>query len=81
MTNIHINASTGYDVTVGAGASESAADFICGSLRRVRKVAVVTDSNVDGLHSASVVSRLAAAGLKVEKLNTYAIAASNPFTR
>jgi len=67
MTNIHIDASTGYDVTVGAGASESAADFICGSLRRARKVAVVTDSNVDGLHSASVVSRLAAAGLKVEK--------------
>lgn len=67
MTNIRINASTGYDVAVGAGASAGAADFIRTALRRVKKVAVVTDSNVNALHSESVVSQLAAAGLAVEK--------------
>jgi 3-dehydroquinate synthase len=67
MTNIHINTSVGYDVTVGAGASEAVADFICNSLRRVKKVAVVTDSNIDALHSARVMSSLAAANLAVEK--------------
>ena len=67
MTNIRIDASTGYDVSVGAGASAGAADFICASLRRAKKVAVVTDSNVDALHSGPVVEQLAAAGLKVEK--------------
>ena len=67
MTNIRINASTGYDVSVGAGASAGAADFICAAMRRAKKVAVVTDSNVDALHSGPVVAQLAAAGLKVEK--------------
>lgn len=67
MTNIRINASTGYDVTVGAGASEHAAGFICGALCRAKKVAVVTDSNVDALHSGPVMAQLAAAGLQVEK--------------
>ncbi|MBR6587047.1 MAG: 3-dehydroquinate synthase [Kiritimatiellae bacterium] len=63
MTNIRINASTRYDVSVGSGASEQAADFIRTALPRVNKVAVVTDSNVDVLHSSAVVSRLADAGL------------------
>ena len=67
MTNIRINASTGYDVSVGAGAAAGAADFICAALRRAKKVAVVTDSNVDALHSGPVVAQLASAGLKVEK--------------
>ena len=63
MTNIRINASTGYDVLVGSGASERAPGFIRYALPRVNKVAVVTDSNVDALHSSAVVSHLAAAGL------------------
>ena len=63
MTSIRINASTMYDVLVGTGASERAAGFIRSALPRVNKVAVVTDSNVDALHSAAVVSHLAAAGL------------------
>lgn len=63
MTNIRINASTRYDVSVGSGASEQAADFIRTALPRVNKVAVVTDSNVDALHSSAVVSRLADVGL------------------
>ena len=63
MTNIRINASMGYDVSVGAGASELVADFISSALPRVNRVAVVTDSNVDALHSSVVVSRIAAAGL------------------
>jgi 3-dehydroquinate synthase len=63
MTSIRINASTRYDVSVGAGASERAADFIRSALPRVNKVAVVTDSNVDALHSSAVVSDLADAGL------------------
>ena len=67
MTNIRINASTGYDVSVGAGASAGAVDFIRTALRRAKKVAVVTDSNVDVLHSGPVVAQLASAGLKVEK--------------
>ena len=67
MTKIRINASTEYDVTVCDGASAGTADFICGSLRRVKKVAIVTDSNVGALHSATVASQLASAGLKVEK--------------
>lgn len=67
MTNIRINASTGYDVSVGAGASAGAADFIRTALCRAKKVAVITDSNVDALHSAPVVGGLAEAGFKVEK--------------
>ena len=67
MTNIRINASTGYDVSVGAGASAGAADFICAALRRAKKVAVITDSNVDALRSGPVVAQLASARLKVEK--------------
>lgn len=63
MTNIRVNTSTRYDVSVGAGASEQAAGFIRSSLPRVNKVAVVTDSNVDAHHSAAVMLRLAAAGL------------------
>ena len=69
MTNIRINASTVYDVSVGAGASDRAADFIRSALRRAKKVAVVTDSNVDALHSGPVVAQLAAAGLEVGKFS------------
>ena len=67
MTNIRINASVRYDVSVGPGAPERAAEFIRTELRRVRKVAVVTDSNVDVLHSAGVVSALSSAGPDVVK--------------
>ena len=67
MTNIRINASTRYDVSVGAGASEAVVDFIRSTLPRVNKVAVVTDGNVDALHSNAVVSRLSEARLSPVK--------------
>ena len=67
MTNIRINASTRYDVSVGAGASEAVVDFIRSALPRVNKVAVVTDSNIDALHSDAVVSRLSEARLSPVK--------------
>lgn len=67
MTNIRINASVRYDVSVGPDAPGRAAEFIRTELRRVRKVAVITDSNVDALHSAAVLSAVAAAGPEVVK--------------
>ena len=67
MTNIRINASTRYDVSVGTGASEAVVDFIRSTLPRVNKVAVVTDGNVDALHSDALVSRLSEARLSPVK--------------
>ena len=67
MTEIRVNASTGYCVSVGAGASLKIAEFIRRSLHAARKVAVITDSNVDALHSAAVLSNLQSAGIAAVK--------------
>lgn len=67
MTSIRVRASAPYDVTIGPGASRSAPEFVRGTLRGVRRVAVVSDSNVDRLHSAAVCEGFAAAGLGTER--------------
>ena len=67
MTRISVHTARPYDVEIGDGASLSAPAFIREAMHHVRKVAVVTDSNVDGLHSAAVLERLAATGLSVSK--------------
>ena len=67
MTRIHVKTATPYEVTVGSGVADAAPAFICTELPRVRKAAVVTDSNIDALHAATVVAQLCAAGLKAVK--------------
>ena len=67
MTRIHVKTATPYEVTVGDGVSDAAPDFIRAELRRVKKAAVITDSNIDVLHVTAVVARLRAAGLDVSK--------------
>ena len=67
MTRIRVHTATPYEVEIGDGVSSSMPDFIRGALHCARKVAVVTDSNVDGLHSAAVQERLSAAGFSVSK--------------
>ena len=65
MTRIHVKTAIPYEVTVGFGAADAVPAFIGAELRQVKKVAVVTDSNVDALHAATVVAPLRAAGLEV----------------
>ena len=67
MTNIRVKASLTYDVTVGSGVSKLAAKFIRSTLRKVEKIAIVTDSNVDALHAGEIVSMLEAEKFRVEK--------------
>lgn len=67
MTKIRIKTSKEYDVEIGEDASSAIAGFIRGNLARTRKVAVVTDSNVDALYSATVLSQLRDADLTAEK--------------
>ena len=67
MTRIHIQTATPYEVMVGDGVSGQASSFIRTELRRAKRVAIVTDSNVDVLHAAEVVDGFAAAGLDVSK--------------
>jgi 3-dehydroquinate synthase len=67
MTRIHIQTATPYEVMVGDGVSGQASSFIRTELRRAKRVAIVTDSNVDVLHAAEVADGFAAAGLDVSK--------------
>lgn len=63
MTRIPIQTAAPYTVMVGAGVAAEVPAFIRSDLRRAKKVVVVTDSIVGGLHAATTVERLSAAGL------------------
>lgn len=67
MTRIRVHASVPYDVEIGAGSSASAPMFVRETLRNARRIALVTDSNVDRLHAAPVSAGFVATGLEVLK--------------
>ena len=64
---IHVGTGVPYDVIVSAGSVAQAPGFIKG-FPKVAKVALVTDSTVDGLHGDRVVRLLEDAGLRVERI-------------
>ena len=64
MTRIRIQTAVPYEVEIGAGVSAAAPQFVRETLSRARKAAVVTDSNLEPLHAASVVAGFSAAGLE-----------------
>lgn len=49
MTELHVAASSAYDVTIGQGASALVPDFVRRAARTARRLCVVTDSTVDRL--------------------------------
>ena len=65
LTTIRVETGVPYKVTAGAGAVRLLPDFLAESFPRMRKIALVTDSNVDALHSAAVSALLAADGREV----------------
>lgn len=67
MTRIRVQTSTPYDVEIGDGSAVSAPAFVRETLRNVRKVALVVDSNIDHLHASAVVSGFSEAGYDVSK--------------
>ena len=67
MTRIRVHASVPYDVEIGDGSSASAPMFVRETLRNARRIALVTDSNVDRLHAAPVSAGFVATGLEVLK--------------
>lgn len=67
MTRIRVHASVPYDVEIGAGSSASAPMFVRETLHNARRIALVTDSNVDRLHAATVSAGFVATGLEVLK--------------
>ena len=64
MTRIRIHTAVPYEVAIGEGAADALPAFVAGELRCVRKVAVVTDSNVRPLHADAVAAGLSAAGIE-----------------
>ena len=67
MTHVRVHTSIPYDVEIGAGTSASAPMFVREALRNARRIALITDSNVDRLHAATVSEGFAAAGFEVLK--------------
>lgn len=92
---IHVNTKRSYDIHVGRGLLDSAGELIS-PLAKTKKVAVVTDSNVEKLYSTRLLKSLENAGFDVklhvfpagEKhknhetlLGIYSFLAQNNFTR
>lgn len=67
MTRIRVGTGVPYDVTVGDGVSAEAPAFVREALGCSRKVAIVTDANVEALHGDAVAGSLADAGLDVAR--------------
>lgn len=67
MTRIRVHTSVPYDVEIGADTSASAPMFVRETLRNARRVALVTDSNVDRLHATAISAGFAASGFEVLK--------------
>jgi len=63
-STVHVNAGSGYDVTIGNGILDNCGRLI-GSLLTTRRVAVVTDSNVEPLYLDRVRASLEAEGFAV----------------
>lgn len=92
---IHVNTGRSYDIHVGRGLVDKAGELIT-PLAKTKKIAVITDSNVEKLYSARLLESLKGAGFDVslhvfpagEKhknhetlLGIYSFLAQNNFTR
>lgn len=66
MTTVHVNASTSYDVLIGRGLLTSVGGMIL-PLIKGKKLALVTDSTVDGIYADTVADSLTNAGFEVSK--------------
>ena len=66
MTTVHVNASTSYDVLIGRGLLTSVGGMIL-PLIKGKKLALVTDSTVDGIYADTVADSLTDAGFEVSK--------------
>lgn len=67
MTRIRVRTAVPYDVIVGDGVSADAPAFVRETLGKPRKVAMVTDTNVDALHGDAVADGFAEAGFEVSR--------------
>ncbi len=67
MTRIRVGTAVPYDVIVGDGVSAAAPAFVRETLGKPRKVALVTDTNVDALHGDAVAGGFAEAGFEVSR--------------
>lgn len=66
MITVPVNASTKYDILIGSGIIPEAGRLIS-KVCRGNKAVIITDSNVDGLHSGTVAKSLAHQGYEVIK--------------
>ncbi len=65
---LHVATGRPYDVVVGAGVSAGVAEFVRTELPKVRRVALVADSNLERLHAGRLAAQLEAAGLEVGRI-------------
>lgn len=66
IKTVKVGASSGYDVVIGRGLLNNAGEIIKNVVKPC-KIALITDDNVDGLYSETIINSLAKAGYEVVK--------------